>query len=170
MFSRASKIPVSLFCGIIFLEKINIGKKNTSSQWLTPFKYSSVSYLYKGKETLITFNNLRPVMTLWECVYHRENQKAHQEFQYLFKINQPWPWTGSLRASPCVVVAFWVGQLVLHREYTCAVMYNYGSLYQQIYEKSSLQRICTYERSSYLGHVSNALGKTKEHIKQLLSK
>ena len=36
--------------------------------------------------------------------------------------------------------------------------------------KSSLQIICTYKESSYSGHVSYALGKTKEQTKQRLSK
>ena len=50
-------------------------------------------------------------------------------------------------------------------------MYNYGGLHKQIHGKSSLQIICTYRWASYLGHVSDALGKTKENIiKQLLSK
>ena len=50
-------------------------------------------------------------------------------------------------------------------------MCNYGGLHIQIHGKSSLQIIYTYRRTSYSGHVSDALGKTKETIiKQLLSK
>ena len=59
-FSRTSKMPVSSFCEYIFLKKINIGKKNKQSM-VVPFKEIQ---LYKGEETLLTFNNLRPVMML----------------------------------------------------------------------------------------------------------
>ena len=63
-------------------------------------------------------------------------------------------------------VAFGIGWLVLYCGHTCA-MYNYGSLCQQIQEKSSLQIIYTYRLSSYSGHViavtaQSASGKSKE--------
>ena len=38
-----------------------------------------------------------------------------------------------------------------------------------MYEKSRLWIIFFYRYSSYSGHISDALSKTKEHIKQLLS-
>ena len=44
-------------------------------------------------------------------------------------------------------------------------MCNYGDLRWQMYGKLSLQIICTYRWKSYLGHVRNALGKTKEKHK-----
>ena len=45
---------------------------------------------------------------------------------------------------------------------------HYRGLHQQMPEKPNPQIICAYRRSSYSGHVSEALGTTKEHIKQLL--
>ena len=51
-----------------------------------------LNYLYKGEETLtITFNSLRPVMTLWQGVNHCENQKIHQESWHLLKSDYYWP-------------------------------------------------------------------------------
>ena len=49
-------------------------------------------------------------------------------------------------------------------------MGNYKSLLQRMHKKSSLQIICIYRQSSYLGFARDALGKTKEHMKQILSK
>ena len=40
----------------------------------------------------------------------------------------------------------------------------------QFCKKLILQISCNYRRNSYSGHVSDASEKTKEHIKQLLSK
>ena len=45
---------------------------------------------------------------------------------------------------------------------------HYRGLRQQMPKKPNLQIICTYRLSSCSGHVSEALGTTKEHIKQLL--
>ena len=118
----------------------------------------------------LTFTNLRPVMTLWKGVYHREIQKIHYEFRHLPKANHSWSWTLPLSVSPRVPVAFIVGQLVLHWGNTRATVWNYGGLRQRMHAKSSLQIICHYRRSSYLGHVSDALENTKENIKHLLSK
>ena len=73
-----------------------------------------------------------------------------------------------LKANPLVPVAFALDQLVLHWGYACAVMCNYGSLCQRM-EVKSICKLSALTDSSYLGHVSNALGQTKEH-KQLLSK
>ena len=92
------------------------------------------------------------------------------EFQHLFKANYSWRWAVSLRVSPCAPVAFGVGPLVLHVRHTRAIMCSCGGLHQRIYEKSILQTSCTYRWSSFSRHVSDASGKTKEHIKQLLNK
>ena len=61
-----------------------------------------------------------------------------------------------------VPVGFVVGWLVLHWGYTLVIMCKYGGLGQKMYKKSSLQIICFYRWCSHLGHVSNALGKTKK--------
>ena len=66
-------------------------------------------------------------------------------------------------------VGIMVGWLVLQWGHACAIINNYGGLCQQLHGKSSLQIICTYRQNSYLGHVSDALGKTKENINQLMS-
>ena len=131
-------------------------------------KYDPVSSLYKGEDTLIIFNNLRPVMTLRKGVYHRENQKIHREFKCLFKADHSWPWTVPLKVSSPVPIAFVVGRLVLHWGHKRAIMCNYGGLRHQVHEKSSLQVICNYKRSSCSRHVSDVSGKPKKYIKQLL--
>ena len=42
---------------IHFLQKINVGRENTSSQWLISFrKYNPVNCFYKPKETLVIIN------------------------------------------------------------------------------------------------------------------
>ena len=171
--SRTFKIPVSSFCKYIFNINIerNIGKKNTNSQWLIPFKKMWLFKLSRQREeTLITFNKLRPVMMLWKGAYHRENQNIHWEFQYLFTADHSWAWTIPLRVSSRVSVAFIVDRLVLHLGQTRVIMCNYRSLPWRMHEKSIMQIICTYRRSSYSGHVSDASGKTKERITKLLSK
>ena len=38
LISKTFKAPVSSFCEYIFLQKINVGRKNTSSQWLICFR------------------------------------------------------------------------------------------------------------------------------------
>ena len=48
-------------------------------------------------------------------------------------------------------------------------MCNYGGLCQQMRKKSTLQIILTHRQISYMEHASDASGKTKEHIKQLVS-
>ena len=108
-------------------------------------------------------------MTLWKGVYHGENQKIHWELQYLFKANHSCPWTVPLWVNPCVTVALGVSWLALHGGHTHAIMCNYGGLCQQMHKKSILEISCTYSQSSYSGYVSNASGKSKEHIKQLLN-
>ena len=127
LFSRTSKTPVSSLCEYTFnikmgrkINKINIGRKQSSSQWLIPFRKMRPCKLSLRRGYFI--NNLRPVMTLWKGVYHQENQKIHQEFQHRFKGNHFWPWKVPPRVSPCVPVAFWVGQLVLHWGHTLTII------------------------------------------------
>ena len=94
----------------------------------------------------------------------------HREFQHLFKTDHSWPGIVPPRVNSRVPVAFRDGRPVLHWGHTRVIMGNYGSLRQRMHEKSGLQIICTCRRRSSWGHVSDALGKTKEHIKQLLNK
>ena len=72
-------------------------------------------------------------------------------------------------AIPSCTVAFGFGRLVLHWGHTFAIMCNCGGLHQRMHEKSSMQIIYTYMQNICSGYVSDALRKTKEHIKQLLS-
>ena len=65
-------------------------------------------------------------------------------------------------------VAFGVGGMVLHLGYTRVIKCNYKGLHQRMHRKSILLISYTYRRS-YSGHVSDASGKIKEHIKQLWS-
>ena len=144
--------------------------KTKSSQQLIPFrKIQSCKLSLERGGKLITFNNLRPLMMLWKSVYHGEIQKIHWEFQHLFKTGHTWPWTVPLWANRLVPVASGVGQLVLYSGHTRAIMSNYGGLLQVMHEKSSLKIICTYKWSSFSGHVSEAFGKNKEQVKQLVS-
>ena len=54
MISRTSKTSVSSFWEYIFLQKLNIGRKNTSIQWLIFLrKIQPWNYYYNRKETLI---------------------------------------------------------------------------------------------------------------------
>ena len=101
---------------------------------------------------------------MWKDVHLWENQKTYSEFQHLFKVDHSRPWTLPLRGSPCVPVVFWVNRLVLYWWHTCAVMCNYGCLYQQMHKKSSLQIICIYRWNSYLWNVSDTLGKTLKKL------
>ena len=94
--------------------------------------------------------------------------KRFIKLQHLFTVDHSWPCTVPFRARPRVPVAFciWSTGLTLR---TC----NNVQLWRftQInLGKSSLQIICTYRRTSYLGLVSDALGKIKENIKQVWSK
>ena len=72
-----------------------------------------------------------------------------------------WPPLALHKVSSHKPVAFVFDRLVLHCEHAHAIMCNYRGLHKQIDRKSSLQIICTYKLSSYSGHVSDALGKTK---------
>ena len=105
-----------------------------------------------------------------EKVFTIRKIKRFIELQHLFKADHSWPCIVPFRANPRVPVAFVFGQLVLHEGHARAIMCNYGGLRKRIHGKSCLQIVCTYRRTFYSGHVSDALGKTKENIKQLLSK
>ena len=61
-------------------------------------------------------------------------------------------------------VAFRVGGMVLHLGHTRAIKCNPKDLHQRMHRKSIL--LISY---TYSGHVSDASGKIKEHIKQLWS-
>ena len=56
LISRTSKTPVSSFWEYIFLQKIKVGKKNTSSQWLISFRKKQPCKLFLQAEGI--FNNL----------------------------------------------------------------------------------------------------------------
>ena len=89
------------------INEINIGRKNTSSQWLIPFRkiWLCKLPLQRGR-ILVAFNNLSLAMALWN-VYHQENQKTHREFQHLFKANHFWPWTVLWRVRALCVSCLW---------------------------------------------------------------
>ena len=120
---------------IHFLQKINVGRENTSSQWLISFrKYNPVNCFYKPKETLIISNwrinviNWRTEMMLRKGFYHYEKWKINWKFQHLFKADHSRPSIVPLRVSPRVSVALVFGQPVLHWGHTNAIMCIYGGL------------------------------------------
>ena len=91
-----------------------------------------------------------------------KNEGSISKFQHLFKADHSRYSIGPARVSPRVPVAFVVDLLVLHWEHAHVMMCDYGGLGQQMNGKSSLRIICTYRHCSNSGHVSDALGKTKE--------
>ena len=74
-------------------------------------KYDPISYLYKVEETFITFNNSRPVMTLWKLFTIRKIKWFIQGLSICSKSTTPdlepscasclWSWpTGLIPARP----------------------------------------------------------------------
>ena len=71
--------------------------------------------------------------------YHWENQEIHRESHHLFKTGHSRPCIVPLRVSPCVPVAFVVGQLVLHWGHTHVIICNYRGVGQRMHLKSILK-------------------------------
>ena len=82
-----------IFYFFIFLKKINIGRKNTSIQWLNKsFQKKTAVYKVSVKREENFNNNFRPVMPPWKGVSHRGNQdssrvSASVQFRPLLALN-----------------------------------------------------------------------------------